>query len=86
MQEHRAEVSGSVWRAETLLGEFAEGAVVPVRVVLVRSGDWPLCIGAVHGKYRIELTGEGLQEGTWVQVHIDRFNSANGWLTGTVVP
>lgn len=86
MQEHRAEVSGSVWRAETLLGEFAEGAVVPARVVLVRSGDWPLCIGAVHGKYRIELMGEGLQEGTWVQVHIDRFNSANGWLTGTVVP
>lgn len=86
MQEHRAEVSGSVWRAETMLGEFAEGAVVPVRVVLVRSGDWPLCIGAVEGKYRIELTDEGLQEGAWVQARIERFNSASGWLTGTVVP
>lgn len=86
MQEDRADVRGSVWLAEAMPDPIAVGAVVRVRVVLVRSGDWPLCIGAVEGRYRIELTDEGLQEGAWVQARIDRFNTATGWLRGEVVP
>jgi HrpA-like RNA helicase len=86
MQEDRAEVTASVWCAEEMPVDLKVGAVVSVRVVLARAGDRPLCIGAVEGRYRIQLTDEGLQEGEWVQVRIDRFDSATGWLRGEVVP
>lgn len=86
MREDRAEVSASVWRAEAMPSEIAHGSILPVRVVLVRSGDWPLCIGVSEDGYRIELTGEGLQVGACLQVRVVRFDAATGWLKGEVVP
>src|SRR5207244_4332148 len=84
VQEDRASVEGSIWRAAAMPPRFAHGDIVDARIVLVRSEPRLLCVGAIDGKYRIELVHEGASGGGWVKAKISRVDAVSAWILGEV--
>jgi hypothetical protein len=84
VQEDRALVDGSVWRAATSPRMFAHGETVDARIILIRNTPRPLCVGAIDGKHRIELAGDGISEGDWVRAKISRVDPVSIWVSGEI--
>jgi hypothetical protein len=84
VQEDRALVDGSIWRAATSPRMFAHGEIVDARIILIRNTSRPLCVGAIDGKHRIELAGDGISEGDWVRAKISRVDPVSLWISGEI--
>ena len=84
VQEDRASVAGSIWRAAAMPPKFTQGDIVDARIILVRKEPRLLCVGAIDGKYRIELSCDEVPDGDWVKARISAVDPVSAWIRGDV--